>query len=59
MFVIHLIFSRVQKLLDAAKYSYILPTHRATIYLIGVCMAYILRNKKFDYTLSKVRMKFN
>ncbi|KAI8439946.1 hypothetical protein MSG28_001397 [Choristoneura fumiferana] len=48
---------RVQKLLDAAKYSYILPTHRATIYLIGVCMAYFLRNKKFDFTLSKTQAR--
>ncbi|XP_041972895.1 nose resistant to fluoxetine protein 6-like [Aricia agestis] len=36
----------VNKLLDAARYSYILPTHRATIYLIGVLMAFVLRAKK-------------
>ncbi|XP_072942215.1 nose resistant to fluoxetine protein 6-like [Epargyreus clarus] len=36
----------VQKLLDAARYSYILPTHRATIYLIGVAMAYFMRTRK-------------
>lgn len=47
----------VQKLLDAARYSYILPTHRATIYLIGVIMAYFMRTRKLNYTLSKLQIK--
>ncbi|XP_047989519.1 nose resistant to fluoxetine protein 6-like [Leguminivora glycinivorella] len=47
----------VQKLLDAARYSYILPTHRATIYLIGVCMAYCLRTKKFNFNLSNTQVR--
>ncbi|CAG9562958.1 unnamed protein product [Danaus chrysippus] len=42
----------VQKLLDAARYSYILPTHRATIYLIGVLMAYFIKSKKSYLNLS-------
>ncbi|OWR44360.1 nose resistant to fluoxetine protein 6, partial [Danaus plexippus plexippus] len=42
----------VQKLLDAARYSYILPTHRATIYLIGVLMAYFIKSKKSYINLS-------
>lgn len=42
----------VQKLLDAARYSYILPTHRATIYLIGVVMAYLMKTKKLNFTLT-------
>lgn len=49
-----LFFFSVQKLLDAAKYSYILPTHRATIYLVGVVMAYLMKTKKLNYTLSTV-----
>ncbi|KAM3968323.1 drop dead [Aphomia sociella] len=47
----------VQKLLDAARYSYILPTHRATIYLIGVAMAYFMRTKKLNFTLSNNQVK--
>ncbi|XP_037297265.1 nose resistant to fluoxetine protein 6 [Manduca sexta] len=47
----------VQKLLDAARYSYILPTHRATIYLIGVVMAYFMRSKKFNISLSSAQVK--
>ncbi|KAL0839331.1 hypothetical protein ABMA28_016070 [Loxostege sticticalis] len=47
----------VQKLLDAAKYSYILPTHRATIYLIGVLMAYFMRTKKLNYSLSNTQVR--
>ncbi|XP_026765152.2 nose resistant to fluoxetine protein 6-like [Galleria mellonella] len=47
----------VQKLLDAARYSYILPTHRATIYLIGVAMAYFMRTKKFNFTLSNNQVR--
>ncbi|XP_026326406.1 nose resistant to fluoxetine protein 6-like [Hyposmocoma kahamanoa] len=47
----------VQKLLDAARYCYILPTHRATIYLIGVAMAYLIRNKKCNFTLSFVQTR--
>ncbi|CAG4940140.1 unnamed protein product [Colias eurytheme] len=42
----------VSKLLDAARYSYILPTHRATIYLIGVLMAYFIKNNKSRVKLS-------
>ncbi|GBP48278.1 Nose resistant to fluoxetine protein 6 [Eumeta japonica] len=41
-----------QKLLDAARYCYILPTHRATIYLMGVAMAYFFNSKKSKFSLS-------
>ncbi|KAL4704138.1 hypothetical protein ACJJTC_003423 [Scirpophaga incertulas] len=47
----------VQKLLDAAKYSYILPTHRATIYLIGVMMAYFMRTKKLNFSLTNMQIR--
>ncbi|XP_049865237.1 nose resistant to fluoxetine protein 6-like [Pectinophora gossypiella] len=47
----------VQKLLDAARYCYILPTHRATIYLIGVAMAYFMRTKKLNFTLSSMQTR--
>ncbi|CAH0717421.1 unnamed protein product, partial [Brenthis ino] len=45
----------VRKLLDAARYSYILPTHRATIYLIGVMMAYLIKSKKSHINLSRTQ----
>ncbi|CAK1578058.1 unnamed protein product [Parnassius mnemosyne] len=48
----------VQKLLDAARYSYILPTHRATIYLIGVAMAYVMKSKKLRLNLSNTQIRF-
>ncbi|KAI5643620.1 acyltransferase family domain-containing protein [Phthorimaea operculella] len=47
----------VQKLLDAAKFCYILPTHRATIYLIGVAMAYFIRTKRLNFTLSNNQVR--
>ncbi|XP_011558480.3 nose resistant to fluoxetine protein 6 [Plutella xylostella] len=45
----------VSKLLDAARLCYILPTHRATIYLIGVLMAYLLKTKKISIKLSSAQ----
>lgn len=41
-------FYRISRLFKTADLSYILPTHRATIYLIGIYLAYVLRytNKK-------------
>ncbi|CAK1551592.1 unnamed protein product [Leptosia nina] len=47
----------VSKLLDAARYSYILPTHRATIYLIGVMMAYFIKSKKSYIKLSDTQSR--
>uniref|UniRef100_S4NN86 Drop dead n=1 Tax=Pararge aegeria TaxID=116150 RepID=S4NN86_9NEOP len=47
----------VQKLLDAARYSYILPTHRATIYLIGVIMAYFIKSKQSRINLSNTQVR--
>lgn len=29
-----------------ADYSYILPTHRATVYLMGITLAYIMKTKQ-------------
>ncbi|KOB70394.1 Drop dead, partial [Operophtera brumata] len=43
-------------LLDAARYSYILPTHRATIYLIGVVMAYLMKTKKLNFNLNSLQV---
>ncbi|BES97491.1 NRF [Nesidiocoris tenuis] len=35
--------SSVEQMFNTADYSYILPTHRATVYVIGIAMGYILR----------------
>lgn len=34
----------VSRMFDTANYSYIIPTHRATIYLMGVYLAYYLKS---------------
>ncbi|KAL3278414.1 hypothetical protein HHI36_013736 [Cryptolaemus montrouzieri] len=45
----------ITRMFDTANLSYILPTHRATIYFMGVYLAYILRNKS-EITLSKTQL---
>lgn len=39
---------------NTADYSYILPTHRATVYVIGIAMGFILRQLGRDVKLKKV-----
>ncbi|KAF6203729.1 hypothetical protein GE061_002063 [Apolygus lucorum] len=41
----------VQQMFNTADYSYILPTHRATVYVIGIAMGYILRQWGKDIKL--------
>ncbi|XP_044258314.1 O-acyltransferase like protein-like [Tribolium madens] len=43
----------VSKMFSVATLSYILPTHRATIYLIGVYLAYILKFSKPTTSFTK------
>ncbi|CAG9765343.1 unnamed protein product [Ceutorhynchus assimilis] len=43
----------ISRMFDTADHSYILPSHRATIYLIGVVLAWLLRNSKNNSSLSK------
>ncbi|XP_045467072.1 O-acyltransferase like protein-like isoform X2 [Harmonia axyridis] len=45
----------ISRMFDTANLSYILPTHRATIYFMGVFLAYIMRNKS-EILISKERM---
>ncbi|XP_031333400.1 nose resistant to fluoxetine protein 6-like [Photinus pyralis] len=45
----------IQKMFDTANMSYILPTHRATIYTTGIFMAYTL---KYNFNLSKAQVIF-
>ncbi|XP_050308684.1 O-acyltransferase like protein-like [Anthonomus grandis grandis] len=46
----------VQQLFDTADNMYILPPHRATVYIMGIFMGYILR-KHGNVTLSKVQIR--
>lgn len=36
----------VSQLFDTANFMYILPAHRLTVYLMGVCLAVVLRHAK-------------
>jgi hypothetical protein len=39
---------------DTARLSYTLPTHRATVYLIGIAVSFLLRETKGKVSLNKV-----
>nr|XP_023016320.1 nose resistant to fluoxetine protein 6 [Leptinotarsa decemlineata] len=45
----------VQQLFNTADYMYILPAHRATVYIMGIFLGYILRNFSNMY-LSKTQI---
>ncbi|XP_072399233.1 nose resistant to fluoxetine protein 6-like [Diabrotica undecimpunctata] len=45
----------VQQLFDTADYMYILPAHRATVYIMGIFLGYILRNSS-NITLNKTQV---
>ena len=51
---------------NTADYSYILPTHRATVYVMGIALGYFLQQlgkdiklKKVNYNLSFLLFLFN
>ncbi|XP_064212162.1 regulator of hypoxia-inducible factor 1 isoform X2 [Tribolium castaneum] len=48
----------VSKMFSVASLSYILPTHRATIYLIGVYLAYLLKCSKPNTSFTKWQVAF-
>ncbi|KAI5700102.1 hypothetical protein M8J75_014303 [Diaphorina citri] len=41
----------VSKMFDTADYSYILPTHRLTVYAMGIALGYLLRHCGRDFKL--------
>ncbi|XP_044756157.1 nose resistant to fluoxetine protein 6-like [Coccinella septempunctata] len=45
----------ISRMFDTANLSYILPTHRATIYFMGVYLAYMMRDKS-SINLSKKQL---
>ncbi|XP_059617038.1 nose resistant to fluoxetine protein 6 isoform X1 [Phlebotomus argentipes] len=46
----------VSQLFDTANYMYILPAHRATVYIMGVLLGYILRRYR-DLKLTPTQLK--
>lgn len=47
-------FYSIKKLYETADYSYTLPSHRLTTYIIGVFAGYLLRNLPKDFRLNTV-----
>jgi hypothetical protein len=47
-------FCRVSQLFETGNASYSLPTHRATVYLTGVFVRYLLRETKSNFSMNKV-----
>ncbi|XP_063911906.1 nose resistant to fluoxetine protein 6-like isoform X2 [Zophobas morio] len=45
----------ISKMFSIANLSYILPTHRATIYLMGIYLAYLLKFSEKDTSLNKIQ----
>lgn len=58
MFFYCLNFIRISRMFRTADYSYILPTHRATVYLMGIFLAYIMKTKQ-KVIFSKVGPTFS
>lgn len=57
--VIHNTFCHVysvSQMYDTADYSYILPTHRLTVYIMGILMGYCLRYAGRNYPLKSVSL---
>ncbi|XP_043525105.1 nose resistant to fluoxetine protein 6-like [Frieseomelitta varia] len=44
----------IKQLFDTADFSYTLPSHRLTVYIIGIFMGYLLRHLPKDYKINKV-----
>ncbi|VVC30375.1 Nose resistant-to-fluoxetine protein, N-terminal,Acyltransferase 3 [Cinara cedri] len=50
--------SSVSQMYDTADYSYILPTHRLTVYIMGILLAYCLRYVGKNYQIKNSHLKF-
>ncbi|EFN89881.1 O-acyltransferase like protein [Harpegnathos saltator] len=46
----------IRELFDTANYSYTLPSHRLTVYIIGIFMGYLLRNLPKDFKMSSTTL---
>lgn len=54
---LNLFYSSIEQLFKTADHMYILPTHRLTVYIMGILLGYALRTQK-ALQLSKVRHFF-
>jgi hypothetical protein len=57
IFWLHLI-SRIRQLFQTADLSYSLPAHRATVYIMGIVLGFVLRYCGRDFRLKKVCVRF-
>ncbi|XP_043792229.1 nose resistant to fluoxetine protein 6-like [Apis laboriosa] len=46
----------IKQLYDTANYSYILPSHRLTVYIIGIFIGYLLRYLPKDFKMNKITL---
>ncbi|XP_015434936.1 PREDICTED: nose resistant to fluoxetine protein 6-like [Dufourea novaeangliae] len=46
----------IKQLFDTADFSYTLPSHRLTVYIIGVLVGYLLRYLPRDYKINRVTL---
>ncbi|XP_014245510.1 O-acyltransferase like protein [Cimex lectularius] len=46
----------ISQMFDTADYSYILPTHRATVYVMGIALGYVLRQWGRDVKLKNSQL---
>jgi hypothetical protein len=49
---------RIRQLFETADLSYTLPAHRATVYIVGIALGFVLRYCGRDIRLKKVCLKF-
>jgi hypothetical protein len=49
---------RIRQLFQTADLSYALPAHRATVYIMGIALGFVLRYCGRDFRLKKVRVGF-
>jgi len=49
---------RIRQLFETADLSYTLPTHRATVYIMGITLGFVLRYCGRDFRLKKVCVRF-
>ena len=57
--LINLYICRIKQLFDTADFSYTLPSHRLTVYIIGIFMGYLLRYLPKDYKINKVSKDYD
>ncbi|XP_043275133.1 nose resistant to fluoxetine protein 6 isoform X2 [Venturia canescens] len=46
----------IRQLFDTANFSYILPSHRLTVYIMGIFLGYLLKNYPVNYRMSNTAL---